>query len=203
MPLPSLGRAVSEVRVSALESSGWPPSVGAANFRGMTKTFLTTLAVALAAAALAASSASAAHAPVPDFTGFLHLVTCNEDDSRAWVGGTFNLYTGQIRLRPAICKIIKRAVTGHLRNQADVIFAATSLVALGHEFSHALGTLDRNITATGENADEPDCVGWLLLPWVGWHLHISAKTMQRLEGSVTGEGRKCLRVGITVPVVPY
>jgi hypothetical protein len=138
--------------------------------------------VAVAALALAAPAAAV------DFRGFAIPISCTSMAGAPWWANGVFLDDGTIQLRQSQCDLIDRAVTRTLRDRWDVRDAAAAVFTLAHELSHALGTHDVAVGAAGEDSTEPDCVAWLLYPWVTRTLGITAATTKQLTAVVRDRG---------------
>lgn len=145
-------------------------------------------------ALVAAAFAGTAHAAVPVTDAFAVPVVCTDEGLPSWASASFG--TGRIALRPSLCTAIARAQAGRIQGRVQMGMAALGVLMLGHELSHALGTVDRDVTATGEDSSEPDCAAWRLFPWVSWRLGIGHGLSVRLAALVAGVGAPaCAKIG--------
>ena len=149
---------------------------------------------AAAAATVGAFGATAGHAAVPVTDAFAFPVVCTDSGLPTWASASFG--SGRILLRPSFCTAIARAQAGRIEGRVQMGMAALGVLMLGHELSHALGTVDREVTATGEDSSEADCAAWRLFPWVTWRLGIARGLSGRLEALAAGVGRPaCAKIG--------
>ena len=152
----------------------------------------------LCCAALAAwtlgFAAATAGAAVPVTGAFAVPVVCTDAGLPTWAAASFG--NGRIALRPSYCTAIARAQAGRIQGHVQMGMAALGVLVLGHELSHALGTVDRDVTATGEDPAEADCAAWHLFPWVAWRLGIGRGLSLRLATLVESVGSPaCAKIG--------
>lgn len=114
------------------------------------------------------------------FDKFAIPIACDFTDGPPWAAGVHR-DDGTIGLKPSICISIMQAINMQMRNRTSLEQAADAVMILSHEISHVIGSHDQNVTSTGEDSSEPDCVGWYLFPWVAKKLGIQRSTEARLS----------------------
>jgi hypothetical protein len=154
--------------------------------------YLCSLALVLAAACAFAATSPAA--PVPVTSAFAIPVVCTDSGLPTWASASYG--SGRIAVRPSLCTAIARAQAGRVEGRVQMGMAALGVLMLAHELSHALGTVDRNVTASGEDPSEANCAAWHLFPWVTWRLGIRRGLGLRLLALVDDAGRSaCAKIG--------
>ena len=148
---------------------------------------LRLLCCAALAAAAVGLAAPPGRASVPVTDAFAVPVACTDAGLPTWASASFA--GGRITLRPSFCAAIARAQAGRIEGRVQMGMAALGVLMLGHELSHVLGSVDRDVTSTGEDSSEADCAAWHLFPWVTWRLGIARGLGVRLAALVDAVGR--------------